>query len=188
MIRFAMVNPNGTIFQTVSAATMDEALVHGTDPAGTLHFILDDEQVSDATHYWAGGSFRPYPPRPGDWAIWNGAFWTDPRPPRDPVADLAARRATTSIWRGDMVLNAVRMGIIPEADAGPAARGEITPAIQALINQMPAEYRLEATVRWAASTEINRTNRFLLELGIAMNLTDDHLDQLTGVTPLPTEE
>lgn len=147
--------------------------------------VLLPEGVADDTHYWDGTGFVPYPPRPGEWAQWNGAFWTDPRPPSDPVAELAARRAITSISRANLVLAAVAMRIIPESDAGPAARGEITPSIQAMIDKMPAEYRLEATVRWAASTVIDRMNRFLLEFGMSMSLTDEQLDHLTGVTPLP---
>jgi len=50
------------------------------------------EGVSDDTHYWAGEDFAVYPPRPGDWAVWTGAEWLDPRTPGNLAAELAARR------------------------------------------------------------------------------------------------
>ncbi|MDQ1899418.1 hypothetical protein RAH32_03025 [Paracoccus sp. WLY502] len=154
--------------------------------AGQIAVLLP-EDVADDTHYWDGTGFVPYPPCPGDWAVWNGAFWTDPRPPRDPAADLAARRAGASMTRANLVMAAVQAGIIPIADAAAAARGEITPSIQALIDQLPAEDQLEAIVRWAASTVIDRTNQILTALGASMGLTDEDLDQLFGFTA-PTEE
>ncbi|MGN7870962.1 hypothetical protein [Paracoccus sp. 22332] len=149
--------------------------------------VLLPEGVADDTHYWDGAAFVPYPPRPGDWAVWNGAFWTDPRPPRDPAAELAAWRASASMTRANLVIAAVTAGIIPASDAAPAARGEITPSIQALIDQLPPEQQLEAVVRWAASTVIDRTNPILTALAASMGLTDEDLDQLFGLTA-PTEE
>lgn len=148
--------------------------------------VLLPEGVADDTHFWDGAGFVPYPPRPGDWAVWNGAFWTDPRRPRDPQAELAARRAVTWISRANLVLNAKAMRIMPESEALAASGGEITPAIQALIDQLPEHMRFEAAVRWRTSQQIDRMNDILIGFGAVMDLTDEQLDQLTGVTPLPT--
>lgn len=128
---------------------------------------------------------------PGD-AGWADAIATadhfanapEPEPSEpDPLAELAARRAAASMTRANLVLAAITAGIIPVADAGPAARGEITPSIQALIDQLPPEQQLEAVVRWAASTVIDRTNPILTALAASMGLTDVQLDQLFGLTP-----
>lgn len=189
MFRFALVDPTtGAIFQTGSAATLDDVEAHGVGLGLAARFLLVDETVSDATHYWTGTGFAPYPPRPGPWAVWNGGFWSDPRPPADPAADLAAWRAQASMTRADLVIAAVGAGIIPAADAGPAARGEVTPSIQALIDALPPAHQLEATVRWAASTVIDRTNAILTALAASMGLTDAQLDQLFGLTPPNPEE
>lgn len=148
------------------------------------------DDVSDDTHYWseAAGLFMPLPPCPGIWAVWDGQSWTDPRTPDDLAAEMEARREAASMARPDLVIAAVTAGIIPASDAAPAARGEITPTIQVLIDRLPPEVRVEATVRWAGSTRINRTNQILTAIAAEMGVTDQQLDELFGVTaPLPEE-
>lgn len=94
MILYALIDPaTGTIVQTGSGPDavhlqLQEAVT------GLLATEITDEAVSDASRYWTGQAFAPYPPRPGNWAVFDRAAgqWTDPRTPAEVEAAIAAAR------------------------------------------------------------------------------------------------
>lgn len=45
-----------------------------------------------AESYLDGEEVKPLPPRPGEWAVWGGSEWIDPRTPADLAAELEAHR------------------------------------------------------------------------------------------------
>lgn len=162
------------------------SMLHAQAQENEIALILTDPDVSDDTHFWNMERFEELPPKPGEWAIWNGTEWTDPRPPTDPVAELAALRAAASLSRADFIIAAVGAGIIAPADAGPAARGEVPASMQAVLSHLPEAMQVEAAVRWGASTIIERTNSVLAAIAAEMGVTDEQLDALFGIVPPET--
>lgn len=92
-MRFAVINPNGTIQQT---GTIPERMDILAMQGGDLLSVPLPDDVAQETHWWdyLAMSFRPLPPRPGPWAAWDGEAWIDPRTPEDLAAELAAAIAT----------------------------------------------------------------------------------------------
>lgn len=102
---------------------------------------------------------------------------------REDWQEIALRemREDAVLSRSELLIAAVGAGIIPVAEAGAAARGEVPPSMQAIFNQVPPEMQVEAIIRWSASTEIDRLNPILLALAASMGMGDAELDELYGI-------
>lgn len=144
------------------------------------------EGVGDDTHFWDGEWFAEYPPRPGDWAVWDGAAWTDPRTPEDLAADAAARlagaRAAAALDKADLLLALWQAEILTPEDAEIAAGGQIPPTFAALLADQPDDVKITARIKWAADTRISRMNPLILLAAWAADISDAVLDQIFGVT------
>lgn len=108
--------------------------------------------------------------------------WTDPRTEAEWTAELHARRAVASMSRIDFVLRCTSFGILTEAEGIEAASGGVPPAMQAIIDSLPAEEQFEAHVRWAAATVIDRTNPLIINMAAAVYIDEWTLDDVFGVT------
>ena len=165
----------GEIVGTSRASDLDLIEMNLGDGNGYAegHYLADQ-------YYFPDGVVTEFPPRPGDWAVFDygSRIWIDPR---DPVAELEAARASANMTRSDFLLAAIRAGIILPSDAGPAARGEIPPSLEPVFDGLPPEVQIEAVVRWSASTMIERMNPVLAALAGAMTITDAQLDALFGI-------
>ncbi|MFB9225195.1 hypothetical protein [Paracoccus cavernae] len=156
-----------TNFDDVLANTpLNVALIEGHYPAD--EFILVD------------GVVTALPPKPGPGWVLNPETveWIDMR---DPEAEHEGRRAAASMSRSDFLLAAIRAGIIPPEDAGPAARGEIPPSMRGVFAGFPAELQLEAVVRWSGSVVIDRLNPVLLAIADGLGVDGAQLDALFGI-------
>ncbi len=185
-----------TTFAVIDAAT-GAILRTGTAEIEYLADLIDHdsqdliapvpEGVSDDTHYWTGENFAVYPPRPGDWGVWTGAEWVDPRTPEDLAAEATARlhtaRDRASMTRLQFALTAAMAGIIPPEDAPAAARGDIPPSMTAAFAALPPADRLVAETVWAGATVIDRLNPVLLMFAEAMEITDAQMDAMFRVAP-----
>ncbi|SEU03422.1 hypothetical protein [Paracoccus homiensis] len=87
--KYAVVDANGVVRRI---GQCDPAAL-GAQAAPGEFLVLEPGQISDDTHYWSGTEFVDYPPRPGEWAVWDGSQWVDPRTQADLDAELASAKA-----------------------------------------------------------------------------------------------
>ena len=80
------------------------------------------------------------------------------------------------------MLRCTSFGILTEAEGIEAASGGVPPAMQAIIDSLPAEEQFEAHVRWAAATVIDRTNPLIINMAAAVYIDEWTLDDVFGVT------
>lgn len=81
------------------------------------------------------------------------------------------------ITRRQLILGLYQFGLISAAEAEAAAEVGAKPALVAdFFSQLPEEQRVEATVTWASSSVIERSNPFLLALQQTNGLTDEQVD------------
>lgn len=78
-VRFAVVDGRGDILW-IGECPEDEVSLQAT---GTGQTVIPNPPVgiTDESHYYKNSTFKPYPTRPGSWAVFNyaGEVWTDPR-------------------------------------------------------------------------------------------------------------
>ncbi len=91
MIRYAIVDNSGIVVGTGVAQSKGHATIAARG-SGKAVKIPDGsaEPVPLATRYSAG-RFFPLPARPGDWAVWKGSRWIDPRTEEDHAAEREMR-------------------------------------------------------------------------------------------------
>lgn len=182
IVRYAVVLEATGVIDRIGVSPRDMVTIQaGT---GETAILCPDEMIDDTTHYWDGSAFVPYPVRPTEWHEWDGVQWVDTMTPAKAGELLQARRAAASLPRCDAVLAAVSAGMIPAAEAGEAARGQIPPSLAAIFSALPTEMQLEAEVRWSGSTVIERANPILSALAQAQGITEAQLDALFGVEPV----
>ena len=128
---------------------------------------------------WEGP--QPYPEKPGDWAVWDGAEWTDPRSPADLEAELQARRDAARMDKADLLLALTQVGLLTSADAVAAARGEIPPSFQPVVAAWPAAEQLAARIKWAADGQISRNNPLILAVASFLEIDPLTLDTIFDV-------
>lgn len=128
---------------------------------------------------WEGP--QPYPEKPGEWAVWDGIEWTDPRTEEDMATDLDNRRAAARMDKADLLLALAQAGLITSADAVAAARGEIPPTFQPAVDNWPAAEQMAARIKWAADTLISRNNPLIIAAADQLGVDPLLLDALFGV-------
>lgn len=131
MIRYATVGVGGVVLGTGYAANVMDALASGFG-LGSVVLIGDDDQADDC--WWDGAALRPLPPRPGPWAVWTGAEWSDRRTAAD---HDAAREAAMQALRADRdrrltACDWTQMPDAPLSDAHRAAWREYRTALREL--------------------------------------------------------
>lgn len=96
------------------------------------------------------------------------------------ASDLAAWRATAKMSRTDFCLALAGAGILTGAEAVSAARGDVPASFEPLVSAMPDQEALEARIRWAAMTEVERLNPFIATVAAASSIPDAALDEIFG--------
>lgn len=108
-------------------------------------------------------------------------IWIDPRSESDWSAELYARREVASMPRAEFVIRCVDFGVFDKAEGMQAASGTITPTMQTIIDNLPTEEQFEASVIWAASSTIFRTNTLIINMAAAIFIDEWTLDEVFGV-------
>lgn len=139
-------------------------------------------RIDPATHYVTPAGPVAYPTRPGEWAVWNGHRWTDPRGMAQLVAELEAMRARASLPKGQLLFGLMEIGIISADDAKLSARDNTIPVpFAALIDSWPAADRLREEITWAAEAQINRNQAVIAAAVAELDLDPVALDRLFGI-------
>lgn len=186
MIRLAIYNPETGRIRSVmefSEAGVEDALLN--IPDGMLAVEVGGD-VTPATHYInADGEPVAYPPRPGEWAVWSGAEWTDPRTETDHKSEWKARRAATYLTKAEFLQACMATGLLTPSEAAVAAKGDIpAPFLPAVASMTPEEQDMLPVI-WPAVTRINRMDPLILAVAKGARISEETLDALFGLTPTP---
>ena len=139
-------------------------------------------RIDPATHYLTPAGPMAYPPRPGDWAVWNGTGWTDPRSIAERAADLDAARNAANLTKAELLAGLLDLGMISATDATAAARDNAIPAAFAAgMESWPALDRATAKIEWAANARINRNQAVIVAAVAELDLDPVALDRLFGI-------
>lgn len=134
----------------------------------------------DATWFQVGVP-KPLPPRPGEWAVWDGAEWVDMRTDENLAAALEQARDMASLSKVEFVMSCMEVGLLSPPEAIAAARGEIPESFAPVVESLSPMQRDYACVYWAAARQINRTDPFIADVAAAAGISDDTLDDLFQV-------
>ncbi|MCD9148983.1 hypothetical protein [Pseudophaeobacter flagellatus] len=122
----------------------------------------------------AGAIERDCPPKSAA-ALWLDGNWIEPDP-RDGL------RAVASLSRQAFCLALFREGILTEADAIAAARGDWPTALSDVLATLPSDAAAEARIVWATSTEVRRLHPLLAMIATHMGIDDLGLDAIFGLS------
>jgi len=122
---------------------------------------------------------RSYP-----WQEWNFAdqAWIDTRPEDEKARVLSRVRQHSSMSRTDFVIAVTNLGILTVEDAVFAVKGEIPTSLNILFEDLSVSEQIEAKIRWAGATIIERMNPLILIFAEKLGLTEEQLDSLFGVS------
>jgi hypothetical protein len=110
------------------------------------------------------------------------------------IAEMAANEAESEAnrlpeWRSKATLSrrefciaAYRAGLLSEADAVLAAKGEWPASFDAALVGLPTNVVTEAKIEWASVSEIRRSAPLLATVQATAGVTDEQLDALFGWT------
>lgn len=93
-----------------------------------------------------------------------------------------AYRNTASLSRRDFCLGLASAGILPNADAIAAARGDWPDAMASFLTYLDAAQAVDAQIEWAAAGSIERMHPFVLSLASWLSMPDADVDALFGIT------
>lgn len=96
------------------------------------------------------------------------------------AAELAEWRSNATLSRRQFCIAAYRAGLLSEADAVLAAKGEWPASFDAALVGLPANLVTEAKIEWAAVSEIRRTAPLLETVRQSAGVTEDVLDTMFG--------
>ena len=128
---------------------------------------------------WEGP--QPYPEKPGDWAVWDGAQWADPRSPADLEAELQAKRDAAWLTKPDFLLACMASGILTPAEAAAAAQGIVPEPFQSAVDALDPTTQAYLAVIWPTATRIERMDTFIEAIAAMRGLSDALVDQLFGI-------
>lgn len=184
MIRLAIYNPGTGRIRSVmefSEAGVEDALLN--IPDGMLAVEVE-HGVDPATHYIdANDEPQPYPPRPGEWALWTGTEWTDPRTETDRKGERQAHRAATYLTKAEFLQACMATGLLTPSEAAVAAKGDIPEPFLPAVASMTPEQQDMLPVIWPAVTRINRMDPLILAVAKGARISEETLDALFGLTP-----
>lgn len=116
------------------------------------------------------------PLRPSDDHYWIDGAWLLVE--RDTALDLAEWRASAVVTKIEFINRAADAGIITNADAMIAARGEWPGAMADFLLLLNEKQKREAVVEWGQSTVVERANAFIMAMGSWLSLTEEQIDAL----------
>lgn len=182
MLTFAIVK-GSRIIQIGSAPDYDTMMMQdGIDGVQVIGFD-PQEGIGTETHYWTGKDFAPLPPKPGEWAEWDGSAWIDPRTPSDIAKAKNIRRNRTTLNKADLLISLASAGILSQDEAIDAAAGGIPLSLQPLLSRLPADAQMAARIKWMADVQISRTHPVIVAAAYGLGITDEALDEIFGVNP-----
>lgn len=184
MMRLAIYTPATGEIRSVmqfTDASADDALLN--IPEGALAVEVG-ENVTPATHYInADGDPIAYPSRPGEWAVWTGTEWTDPRTETDHKSEWKARRAATYLTKAEFLQACMATGLLTPSEAAVAAKGDIPAPFVSAVASMTPEQQDMLPVVWPAVTRINRMDPLILAVAKGARISEETLDALFGLAP-----
>jgi len=121
--------------------------------------------------------------RPNPWQEWDFAngVWIDTRPDDEKARVMERVRQAATMSRTDFVVAVTGLGILTPSDAILAVKGEIPASLDLLFEDLSSSEQLEARIRWAGATIIERMNPFILNFAAKLEMSDDQLDSIFGV-------
>ena len=184
MMRLAIYTPATGEIRSImefSPTSIEDALLN--IPEGLLAVEIG-EGVTPATHYIdANDEPQPYPPRPGEWAVWTGTEWTDPRTETDHKSEQKAKRAATYLTKAEFLQACMATGLLTPSEAAVAAKGDIPAPFLPAVASMTPEQQDMLPVIWPAVTRINRMDPLILSVAKGARISEETLDALFGLTP-----
>lgn len=96
------------------------------------------------------------------------------------AAKLAEWRYNATLSRRQFCIAAYRAGLLSEADAVLAAKGEWPASFDAALTGLPANVVTEAKIEWAAVSEIRRSAPLLETVRQSNGVTEEALDTMFG--------
>ena len=135
----------------------------------------------DAYYIDAEGEPQPLPPKPGDWAQWDGAEWIDPRTPADLEAELQAKRDAAWLTKPDFLLACMGAGLLTPAEAAQAAHGIVPEPFQSAVDALDPMTKDYLAVIWPTVTRIERMDPFIQTIAAFRGFPDALVDQLFGI-------
>jgi hypothetical protein len=112
---------------------------------------------------------------------WTGSQWVYAAP--DPAIILADTRDASAITRAEFCNALADHGIITDAEAISAARGDWPVSMAGFLDFLDAGQSRDVQIEWAACATVLRMHPFVLTLGSWLDLTANQLDELFGIGP-----
>lgn len=119
------------------------------------------------------------PLRPSVDHVWTGSEWEYVVP--DPASILSATRTSSAITRAAFCNALADHGIITDAEAISAARGDWPVSMAGFLDFLDAGQSRDVQIEWAACATVLRMHPFVLTLGSWLDLTANQLDELFGI-------
>lgn len=122
---------------------------------------------------------RQYP-----WQEWDFSTnsWIDTRTEEEKTRVLNRARNYASMTRTDFIIACANAQILSIEDAKIAVRGDIPTALQPLIDSLPVDKQVEAEIRWTGANLIERNDPLILMFAQQLQITDEQLDMIFGIT------
>jgi hypothetical protein len=141
-----------------------------------------------------GGAYKAKPPSlsNGETAqIVDGAWVVIPAPPAPEVVPeptaaelLAAERAAKSMSKVQFLNEVATRGILTDADAIAAAKGEWPTAMASFLDLLTAPQKRDVQIAWSASSQVDRMDTFLLTFAswlLPAAETETTMDAIFGI-------
>lgn len=117
------------------------------------------------------------PLKPGANYEWQDGEWVYASP--DEATLRASWRETASLTRAQFCVAVKRAGLLPEAEAIDAAKGNWPQTFSDALSGLPVD-ETEAQIVWASVTEIPRNDTVLEALRVYAGMTDEQIDEMFG--------
>lgn len=181
-VSYAVVDSKGAVTRT-GVCSLESLQLQG-GPGLTV--LPVPEGLDDDKHYWDGSGWYAYPPKPGDWAEWDGEDWIDPRPEGHEEQELADRlqaaRQSASLTKLQFILAVVRAGLVSEQSGLGLSDGILPPEMSGLTDTLTDEEKFELTAKLKTAIQVDRLDPFILAAGAYLGMTDAQIDILFGIS------
>lgn len=98
-----------------------------------------------------------------------------------PVITVEQIRAGTSIDRSAFCNGLADAGVLTDAEAIAAARGEWPASFAGFLDYLTTTQRRDAQITWASCVTVQRNHEFVVSLAWWTNMTDAQVDALFGI-------
>jgi hypothetical protein len=105
-----------------------------------------------------------------------------PRLAEAPTPDLEFLRARANLPKFEFLRQCVLAGLLTEADALSAARGDIPAAFAQVVAGWSEAERFEAELRWASLSQVDRMHPLIIAVADQAGITVEQLDLLFGIS------